>query len=177
MATGLGSVDLSQLIGLWKSTNFANTTSALTASVGSDSPSSAPISVEHGTPINFTTAVTPGDATGQFSLVATGNPTAASFSDFGSLDGTGTGYLTTTDLPGGTYTVYAYYAGDTTGVNGGQPGVYGTLGTPASTNTPGARIGAAPWIDASGNLWFFGGQGYDSTGSQGYLNDLWKYQP
>lgn len=59
----------------------------------------------------------------------------------------------------------------------GQSGVYGTLGTPAANNTPGARLGAAPRIDASGNLWLFGGQGYDSTGFQGYLNDFWRYQP
>ncbi len=63
------------------------------------------------------------------------------------------------------------------GVLSGQSGVYGTLGTPAATNTPGARLGAVPRIDASGNLWLFGGQGYDSTGSQGYLNDLWEYHP
>jgi hypothetical protein len=31
--------------------------------------------------------------------------------------------------------------------------------------------------DASGKLWFFGGDGYDSTGAQGYLNDLWEFQP
>jgi hypothetical protein len=59
---------------------------------------------------------------------------------------------------------------------GGQTGVYGTLGTPASTNTPGSRIGAVPWMDASGNLWLFGGQGYDSAGVQGNLNDSWKFQ-
>ena len=63
------------------------------------------------------------------------------------------------------------------GLQGGQPGVSGTLGIAASTNTPGSRIGASPWIDAEGNLWFFGGLGYDSTGAQGHLNDLWKYQP
>jgi N-acetylneuraminic acid mutarotase len=33
------------------------------------------------------------------------------------------------------------------------------------------------WIDASGNLWLFGGNGYDSTGNFGYLNDLWQYDP
>jgi hypothetical protein len=65
----------------------------------------------------------------------------------------------------------------TYGVQSGEPGVYGTQGTPAATNTPGARIGAVPWIDTSGNLWLFGGQGYDSAGSQGYLNDSWQYQP
>jgi len=63
------------------------------------------------------------------------------------------------------------------GLQPGQPGVYGTLGTPAAASTPGARIGAAPWIDASGDLWLFGGHGYDTNGSQGYLNDSWKYQP
>ncbi|APR87819.1 Hypothetical protein A7982_13168 [Minicystis rosea] len=63
----------------------------------------------------------------------------------------------------------------TVGGTGGQPGVYGTLGTPATTNVPGGRFGIPTWTDASGNLWLFGGMGYDSTGAQGYLNDLWKY--
>ncbi|MBL7933373.1 MAG: T9SS type A sorting domain-containing protein [Bacteroidia bacterium] len=58
-----------------------------------------------------------------------------------------------------------------------QPGVYGTLGTAAPTNTPGARYGAGSWKDASGNLWMFGGRGFASLPQQGYLNDLWKYDP
>jgi len=33
------------------------------------------------------------------------------------------------------------------------------------------------WSDASGNLWLFGGEGFDSTGTEGTLNDLWEYQP
>jgi hypothetical protein len=66
---------------------------------------------------------------------------------------------------------------NTVGRSGGQVGVYGTLGTAAGTNDPGGRFGAVSWIDASGNLWFFGGDGYDSTGAQGYLNDLWEFQP
>jgi N-acetylneuraminic acid mutarotase len=45
----------------------------------------------------------------------------------------------------------------------------------SATNNPGGRIGAMHWADASGNLWMFGGYGYDSTPNQGYLNDLWKY--
>jgi N-acetylneuraminic acid mutarotase len=56
-------------------------------------------------------------------------------------------------------------------------GTYGTLGTAASTNVPGARVEAVSWTDASGNLWLFGGFGYDSTGADGPLNDLWKYSP
>ena len=61
-------------------------------------------------------------------------------------------------------------------------GVYGTLGIAAAGNVPGARGidggGAAlSWTDSSGNLWLFGGFGYDSTGTMGMLNDLWEFNP
>jgi len=58
-----------------------------------------------------------------------------------------------------------------------QPAVYGTPSVPAAVNLPGARDGAANWIDSSGNLWLFGGYGYDSAGTLGQLNDLWVYKP
>ena len=48
-----------------------------------------------------------------------------------------------------------------------QPGVYGTQGTPAATNTPGGRLDSAAWKDSSGNFWLFGGFGYDAGGSMG----------
>ena len=60
--------------------------------------------------------------------------------------------------------------------SGGQSGVYGTLGTPAAGNIPGSRYSAVSWIDSSGHLWLFGGQGYDASGKWGFLNDLWEYQ-
>jgi hypothetical protein len=56
-----------------------------------------------------------------------------------------------------------------------QAGVYGTKGTAAATNIPGGRWGATARLDASGNLWLFGGYGYDSTGATGLLNDLWEF--
>jgi len=56
-------------------------------------------------------------------------------------------------------------------------GVYGSQGVAAATNMPGARENEAYWTDASGNLWLFGGYGYDSAGTLGELNDLWKYSP
>ncbi len=136
MATGLGSVDLSQLVSLWTATNFASTSNTLTAGTSYDSMSSAPISVVHGTQLNFATAVTPGDATGQFSIISTNSANAASFSDFGSLDGTGTGNLTTNDLPGGNYTVYAYYAGDTSHTGSrSSNGISVTISPEPSTTT------------------------------------------
>jgi len=62
-------------------------------------------------------------------------------------------------------------------VCGGQPGVYGTQGTAAAGNIPGGRAGAASWIDSSGNFWLFGGQGFDSEGNNGNLNDFWEFNP
>lgn len=67
------------------------------------------------------------------------------------------------------------FLGSTTLV--GASGVYGTKGMSAAGNLPGARQSASSWTDLTGNLWLFGGYGYDSTGSQGSLNDLWKYDP
>jgi N-acetylneuraminic acid mutarotase len=56
-------------------------------------------------------------------------------------------------------------------------GLYGTAGTAAAGNVPGARYASVSWIDAAGNLWLMGGSGYDSAGTNGYLNDLWKFSP
>jgi N-acetylneuraminic acid mutarotase len=58
-----------------------------------------------------------------------------------------------------------------------QPGVYGTKGVPAASNVPGGRVLGVTWTDSSGNLWLFGGGGFDASGNPGYLNDLWKYTP
>lgn len=64
--------------------------------------------------------------------------------------------------------LWKYSAGQWTWIAGSelanQPGSYGTQGTPAPGNTPGARNGAVSWTDLSGTLWLFGGFGYDSTG-------------
>jgi|GEM_PF-787412 len=57
------------------------------------------------------------------------------------------------------------------------PGIYGTPDVADPANTPGARSGAASWMDADGNLWIFGGLGRDSAGATGLLNDLWKFDP
>jgi len=77
--------------------------------------------------------------------------------------------------------LWRYNAGEWTWVGGpnvgDQAGVYGTQGTAASGNIPGARYSAASWTDPSGNFWLFGGNGNDSSGALGYLNDLWKYAP
>jgi N-acetylneuraminic acid mutarotase len=59
---------------------------------------------------------------------------------------------------------------------GKKPGIYGTQGVPATANVPGARNGSPAWADASGSLWLFGGQAYDSAKLQDYVNDLWRFE-
>ena len=61
--------------------------------------------------------------------------------------------------------------------NTSAPGIYGTQGTAAATNMPGARTNGAAWSDTAGNFWLLGGYGTDSSGLIGYLNDLWSYSP
>lgn len=68
---------------------------------------------------------------------------------------------------------WALIKGDTTG-NGA--GIYGVQGIPAPANNPGGRAwGVATWVDTTGDLWLFGGDGNDINGNNGYLNDLWRY--
>jgi len=69
------------------------------------------------------------------------------------------------------------WMGGSNSLKGNTPGVYGTLGQPAAGNTPGGRSGAISWTDSSGNLWLFGGNGLDSAGNTGFLNDLWMFNP
>jgi Galactose oxidase, central domain len=62
------------------------------------------------------------------------------------------------------------YKGGSTSLDQGGNYSSGTL-------APGARTNALTWVDGSGNLWLFGGYGYDgeSPAVLGYLNDLWEY--
>jgi N-acetylneuraminic acid mutarotase len=59
----------------------------------------------------------------------------------------------------------------------GHAGIYGTQGVGSAGNVPGGRWTSFSWIDKSGNLWLFGGEGFDATGARGYLNDLWEFNP
>jgi N-acetylneuraminic acid mutarotase len=82
---------------------------------------------------------------------------------------------------GNVTTVSVICAGAWTWMSGaklqGTVGTYGTEYTAASSNTPGARYASVTWTDSTGNLWLFGGAGYDGNGHNVYFNDLWKYNP
>ena len=72
-------------------------------------------------------------------------------------------------------------SGEWVWISGGDPassdGEYGTLGVPGVLNVPGSRTEASGWTDLKGNLWVFGGSGYNSPSNVGYLNDLWEFRP
>ena len=77
--------------------------------------------------------------------------------------------------------ISAQIEGEWTWVSGsnttGSAGTYGAQGVSASANQPGARIYPSTWADGSGNIWLFGGYGFDNAGTFGNLNDLWEYKP
>ncbi len=52
---------------------------------------------------------------------------------------------------------------------------YGIKGVPAPSNNPGGRAFASlTWTDTLGDLWLYGGVGFDSMGNY-VQSDLWKY--
>ncbi len=126
--------------------------------------------------------------TGQFAVHGVqGVPNAAN-----TPGGTGLGALTWTDLNGNLWLYggqnssggifddlwkYDLASNQWTWMHGnataGTPAVYGTLGVPSPSNTPGARCEAScTWTDNNGDLWLFGGT---PSGVGTELNDLWKY--
>ena len=60
---------------------------------------------------------------------------------------------------------------------GDQVGVYSKKGLQDDANVPGARGDSISWIDSSGNLWLFGGEGCSSDDCSDRMNDLWRYNP
>ena len=58
---------------------------------------------------------------------------------------------------------------------GASQGVYGTLGVAAASNVPEGRFNAQGWTDQNGNLWLFGGIGFESIQETGGLNDIWEF--
>ena len=57
-----------------------------------------------------------------------------------------------------------------------QAGVYGTQGVPDPNNMPGARgENFWTWVDTAGDLWLYGGLGYDVNGINEVMSDLWRY--
>jgi hypothetical protein len=87
--------------------------------------------------------------------------------------------LSPTNQPNAFNDLWEFSGGQWTWVSGAnfvnQTATFGTQGVAAATNVPGARWSAATWSDSNGDLWLFGGFGYDATGN-GTLGDLWEFK-
>lgn len=61
------------------------------------------------------------------------------------------------------------------GIN--QFGNYGTQGVTGASITPGGRYATAKFIQSTGNLWVFGGNGYSGSAGPAELNDFFTFLP
>ena len=138
LATGLGSVNVANLVHNWKS-NFTPNTTTLLLSTGTASPGSSPITLTHGQSVNFkvSVAASGGTPTGDVSLIApvgtSSNSNSTGIGPFTLSSGSVTG--TTIFLPGGTYKLTAHYAGNGTyAASDSSPGIQATV-NPESSET------------------------------------------
>ena len=109
LATGLGSVNASNLVNNWNSVIFKPSTTTLTLNGGNA------INITHGAPISVSASISPTSpqATGDVSLMATQGTNTFGFDTLTLSNGAASG--TTNMLPGGTpYIVKAHYEGDGT---------------------------------------------------------------
>jgi hypothetical protein len=58
--------------------------------------------------------------------------------------------------------------------NPSDPGSYGTIGVPSTSNYPASRMDCTFWKDNTGNFWL--ASGYDGSSGFGF-NDVWKFNP
>ena len=131
LTTGLGSVNVQNLVNNWSSVTFLPSTTTLTATVnGAAVPS---ISVAHGTPVGLSSSVSAGSGatgtpTGQVALMAAPNPTPGNPSSSLGVEAltlaNGAASSTSVVLPGGSYNLTAHYQGDSTfGSSDSSPGI------------------------------------------------------
>ena len=107
LATGLGSLNVQNVVNKWSSVNTTSTTTALTLNNGSA------VSITHGQAVPYQISVTPTSASGDASLIATPTGITTGIGPFTLTSGVASG--TTTQLPGGTtYNVVAHYEGNGT---------------------------------------------------------------
>jgi trimeric autotransporter adhesin len=127
-ASGLGSIDATQMLNSWSTVALTSTATSFTIN-----GSTTPLTITHGTTVTFNVGVSPASATGAVAIVDTANEIPGGVQNNGQiaipLSG-GNGLVTYNGLPGGTYTVFAHYSGDTSDA--------------ASTSTPGIEVNIAP---------------------------------
>jgi hypothetical protein len=145
-ATGLGSVNVSNLVTKWSTAVLKASTTALTLNGGSA------VNISHGASVPVSIAVAAkapatGTPTGDVSLIATFGSGAEPGVDAFTLS-SGSASSNTTLLPGGTYNVTAHYAGDGTFTGSDSTPAISVTVNPESSKT---GLGIVTF-DANGNI-------------------------
>jgi trimeric autotransporter adhesin len=110
LASGLGSVDAAAMVNNWNSVSLASTTASLKLN-----DSTAAYTGVHGQPIALNVSVTPSTATGVVGIVDNAAETNGGIQNNGQFAipiTSGGGSSSYNGLPGGTYSVWARYGGD-----------------------------------------------------------------
>ena len=130
LATGLGSVNVMNLVNNWSTVNQTSTSTSLTLN------NNSAVNITHGSSVPVQVGLTPTAATGDVSLTADlGNGQTVGF-DTLTLGAGGTASGTTTGLPGGTnYLVHAHYTGDGTNAPSDSTPPVSVTVTPESSKT------------------------------------------
>ncbi len=133
-ASGLGSVDATQMAGNWATAGLSPTTSSLQLN-----GSASALSITHGQSVAVTATVTTsaGTPAGNIALVdnlsPASRPNAQSIASFTLSGGSASG--ATTSLPGGTYQVSAHYGGSSTFAESDSNSIPVNVGAESSTTT------------------------------------------
>ncbi len=133
MASGLGSVNVANLVNQWNTITFSPTTTSLAL---------APvINIVHGSSVSVNITVAPmtgtGTPTGDVSLLANSGPIPSGQTGLGSFTlSSGSVVSSTNQLPGGGYTVTAHYAGDATYAPSDSPTVSVNVTSEPSSVSP-----------------------------------------
>jgi hypothetical protein len=159
LATGLGSVNVANLVNNWSSITFLASSTTLMV----NGSASGPINFVHGVAASVNSTVTAGtgasgEPTGQVALMATPNPTASAQQtpgNFGPSLGiealpltSGNASSSSVVLPGGTYTLTAHYQGDAKfGMSDSTPGIPVTV-----TAEPSKTLISIPTFDPKTGL-------------------------
>ena len=157
LATGLGSVNVANLLTNWASVSFSPTTTTLTLN---------PTTITHGAAVTVGITVAPvtGTAvpTGDVSLrnADTGQVNGSGFIDRFTLSNGAVTGQTTKFLPGGTYHIIAHYAGDKTFAPSDSAASATVTVSPEGTTT----ALQVKTIDASNTIIDYGTQTYGSIG-------------
>jgi hypothetical protein len=140
LATGLGSVNVANLVNNWTSVTFQPTVTTLSLSPTKQ--------ITHGSPVNLSLTVAPETGTGAAPTGLVSLQTSKGQAAGNLTLTNGTVSTTTGLLPGGSYTVTAHYAGDGTyAASVSSPAISVTVNPEASTTTLQALA-----LNQSGNL-------------------------